>query len=57
MLDLFLEILEEIFLRFSSLLMLYFVLFSAFGTIVFLVKAYTSIKMRVRRVKWPWMSY
>ncbi|MEM1985108.1 MAG: hypothetical protein QXQ24_00020 [Nitrososphaeria archaeon] len=57
MLNIFLEILEEIFLRFSSLLMLYFVLVSAFGTIVFLVKVYTSIKMWARRVKGPWMSY
>ncbi|MEM3872402.1 MAG: hypothetical protein QXE05_07580 [Nitrososphaeria archaeon] len=51
MLNIFLEILEEIFLKFSTLLMLYFVLFSAFGTIVFLVKAYTSIKMWARRMK------
>ncbi|MEM3385311.1 MAG: hypothetical protein QW134_09710 [Nitrososphaeria archaeon] len=51
MLNIFLEILEEIFLRFSSLLMLYFVLVSAFGAIVFLVKVYTSIKMWARRMK------
>lgn len=51
MIDMLLEMLEEIFLKFSSLLILYFVLFSAFGIIVFLVKAYTSLKTWARRVK------
>ncbi|MEM0054478.1 MAG: hypothetical protein QXL89_09865 [Nitrososphaeria archaeon] len=45
------EMLEEILLKFSSLLMLYFALFSAFGTIMLLVKAQASIRVWARKVK------